>query len=224
MQALYGPERRFDYTALTPALRVRLSQQVFGRGDVRGAAEPVLDLDEPPAGQPQLDWELRRARLQLFAGDFTGGERRLLALLDRVPVLAEQDADRAVQLAFDLQTVDRHESALRVLERLLARTDSPRQHRELLLWMAESREALAHHADAAELFLRSAMVAADGLDSWGRAARLRAAEALRTAGLLDDARLLYEGLLQATSDPRERARIGHALQSLSVARAAKEPS
>ena len=52
------------------------------------------------------------------------------------------------------------------------------------------------------------------MDPWAQTARYQAAEALAHAGLTDDARRLYAGLLEMARDPERRAVLRRAMQRL----------
>jgi hypothetical protein len=49
---------------------------------------------------------------------------------------------------------------------------------------------------------------------WAQTAHYQAAEALAKAGMVDDARQLFDALLRVTTDPGRRAVINHSLQQL----------
>ena len=63
---------------------------------------------------------------------------------------------------------------------------------------------------------------ARGDDLWGQSARYRAGEALAKAGLLGDARRVYESLLAITSDPARQSVLRTRLQQLWVLPAHEE--
>jgi hypothetical protein len=87
--------------------------------------------------------------------------------------------------------------------------------REILYWQADSHKALRDYPRAAWLYLKSAtLLDAKGLDPWGQTARFQAAEVLADAGLPEDARRIYEGLLRVTREPDRRAAIKYKLQEL----------
>ncbi len=211
---LYGPEARFGDAAIPAATRLRLSQAAYEAGDVARAARLVADLAEPPTGQTPFEWTLRRARLSIFAAQFDEAEAMLQALVTAAEEFEEADADRLLQLVFDLQGAGRHEAAIGILRALHERVRVPRQRRETLLWLADSHSARSELDIAAELYLRSAMLGSDGFDKWGQAARFQAAKSLANLGLVGDARRLLQGLLVATDDPRRRALIEQELQGL----------
>jgi hypothetical protein len=52
------------------------------------------------------------------------------------------------------------------------------------------------------------------LDPWAQTARYQAAQMLGRAGYIEDARQLYQGLLNATRDPAQQAVLEHDLQQL----------
>jgi len=217
MKLAYTPgEGRFeDYAELPPAVRYRLSEAALKEYDVKRAAKLVEGLDEPPEGVDAITWQLRRARLAIYAGEFDAGVELLRSAVDAAGDLDDTRADEILQVVFDLQAVGRHEQAVALFSRVHELAESSRVRRETLFWMAESQSALGRHAQAAQLYLESALFGgADGWDLWGQSARYHAAEALGEAGLTDDARRLYESLLQATRDPKRRAVIERNIQQL----------
>jgi len=52
------------------------------------------------------------------------------------------------------------------------------------------------------------------MDPWAQTARYNAAEALQKAGLVDDARRIYEALLKVTREPARRSVLRHNIQQL----------
>jgi hypothetical protein len=81
--------------------------------------------------------------------------------------------------------------------------------------MAESRKADEAYAEAARLYLKSAMLLDPRAgDPWGQTARYQAAAALADAGMVRDARILFQQLLKTTQDPGRRAVINRQLQKL----------
>ncbi|MDE2273235.1 MAG: hypothetical protein KGL00_03475, partial [Gammaproteobacteria bacterium] len=80
---------------------------------------------------------------------------------------------------------------------------------------ADSYKALGNYAQAAELYLRSATLTDPyAMDNWAKSARYQAAQMLAKAGYIEDARNVYQGLLNATSDPGQQALLRHDLQAL----------
>jgi TolA-binding protein len=97
----------------------------------------------------------------------------------------------------------------------MQRTNDPKLQRELYYWMAESRKASEAYAEAARLYLKSAMLLDPKAgDPWGQTARYQAADALAHAGMVRDARVLFQQLLKTTTDPGRRAVLNRQLQKL----------
>jgi hypothetical protein len=68
---------------------------------------------------------------------------------------------------------------------------------------------------AALLYLQSAMLPGPTtMDPWAQTARFNAAESLKKAGLSEDARRIYQGLLKITQDPARRALLNRSIQQL----------
>lgn len=213
VRALYTGSERFAPAQPPAAVRHALLHEALARGDLRAAAGYARALEAPPGDQPEAAWQLRRARVLLYGGA-TEAAVALLARLVELPAFDGEYASRWVQVVFDLQALGRHDDALRLLEAAQGRVDNARMRRELLYWRAESASALGRYPAAAELYLRSAQLEADGRDSWGHSARYRAAEALATAGLRQDAEAVYRALLAETSGPRRRLLIEQHLERL----------
>ena len=81
--------------------------------------------------------------------------------------------------------------------------------------MAESRKAQGRFAEAARLYLQSAMHPdPKNMDPWAQTAHYQAAEALAKGGFVRDARNLFERLLRVTDDASRRAVLKRELQKL----------
>ena len=126
-----------------------------------------------------------------------------------------------MQVAFDLQIIDRHDLALELFQAVAAHGLTAGQRRELLFWMAESQAGEGHAAKAAELYLRSAKGQGQGQDhdSWGLSARFQAADAMTEGGFYEDARMTYSGLLRVTQNEKRRLQIRQRLQQLKLLQA-----
>ncbi len=210
---LYGKTRQYpDYGSLPVSVRHVLSQQALAAQKIELAARLVDGVEQPPLGQSAEVWTLNRSRLAVYTGDHA----QAVALLDQLLGTATLDAELAekiLQVAFDLQAVQRDEEALLIFQRVNKQAESEKIKRETLFWMAESHAALKRYALAAELYLRSAVYGdVDGYDLWGQTARYNAAGALAKAGLAGDARAVYAALLRVTDDPKRRAVIQREIQ------------
>ncbi len=217
IRALYAQSSRVVLADLPDAVRRALMAEALARRDLPAAARYARDLEAPPPGTDEHEWRLRRARLLLFGGEVKAAVELLEGLVTEEN-FTDDFARRYLQVVFDLQAIDRHAEALRLLDSVYTRVDNPRMHRELLYWKAQSAAALKHFDDAAEWYLRSARFDGnDGSDRWGQAARFRAAEALAKGGMMKDAEAVYKGLLKETPDPDQRILIEQNIERLWLA-------
>ncbi len=219
VRTLYLEAARFaDVDTLPSVVRYRLIDKALAAGELQTASRLMAGLAEPPRGQDRFEWTLRRARVAIYTGDVDAGVAMLRALLD--DSAADWSAgrgDRLVQILFDLQTVRHHREALGLFGALLDKPLEARQRRELLFWMAESLEALEQYDQAAYLYIKSATLTDPlAMDPWAQTARYRAAKALVSAGLLDDARRIFTSLMHATRDAGRKAVLKSEIQRLGL--------
>jgi hypothetical protein len=220
-----GAERFRQVEGLPLVVRYRLVDEALGEGDLATAGRLMRDLEAPPQGTEAFQWNLRRARVAIHSGRAQQGVGLLQDTLAAHPDLTEPELDRFLQVVFDLQTVQADEGALGLLEALSRREWPGQRQRELLFWQADSVRALDRPADAAYLYLKSAILLdPTAMDPWAETARYRAAQALAEAGLLQDARRLYASLLRSTRDEGRQARLRNELQRLQLRAKTKEPS
>jgi hypothetical protein len=217
---LYLASSRFAAVDSVPeAVRRTLLDSVIAAGDLPLAARLLAGLDEPPPGADRVMWRLRQARVSLLGGDYVQAGTILEEMTAASAGLSRPELDRLIQVLFDLQTVGEHDTAFRLLGLLQEQVQDLQLRRELWYWMADSRLAQSRPLEAAALYLRSAMVPQpQSLDPWGQTARYQAAQALAKAGLVEDARTLYEQLLAGTEDPGRRAVLRRDLQQLLLVR------
>ena len=238
-EALVKLVRSLAKNGLEPIVIMFYSQNYFGSADaaltddvaVRMAAfslrENRFDLAaifnasirSPPGGMSELEWLMRRARTEVFAGHASVGTGILVDHLRLKKEIDSEQLDRVMQVAFDLQIIDRHDLALELFEAVAAHDLTAGQRRELLFWMAESHADEGHAAKAAELYLRSAEGQGQDHDSWGLSARFQAANAMTEGGFYDDARMTYSGLLRVTENEKRRLQIRQRLQQLKLLQA-----
>ena len=196
-------------------LRLALIDHALSKKNIHDAARLMQSLDEAPAEQDAFIWQLRKARVLIMQGEYAAGRAVLDKLFTRLPELNTEQVDHLLQVLFDLQSVRQHETALRFFSALQSLPLDFQTRRELYYWMAESQDALARHASAAMLYLRSARAEDGGMhDQWALSARLKAAQALVKAGLYDDARTVYQRLLKLTANPSRRAMIEQEMQQI----------
>ncbi|MFQ5643101.1 MAG: tol-pal system YbgF family protein [Thiogranum sp.] len=216
VRRLYLESRRYtDVANLPPVIRYRLIDEALESGELQTASRLMAGLAEPPAGADRFAWNLRRARVAIFTGEVESGVEILQQLAKQDAAWDRQKLDRLLQVVFDLQTLQSHQQALALFTALLDKPLDPQQRRELLFWMADSLQELDQYEQAAYLYLKSAtLMDATAMDPWAQTARYRAAQALAEAGLLDDARQIYNGLLRATRDAGRKAVLQNEIQRL----------
>jgi len=199
-----------------PALaRYSLLDQALKESDITLASQLMQGLQKAPAGISPLQWELRRARVFVMAGQPDEATTVLKNVVEQQSLVEKPALDRFMQVVFDLQTVDAHQQAYLLFEALLDKTTLPKIRREIYYWMADSRKAQGRFADAAALYLRSSeSKTAPQPDLWAQSAIYQAAEALGNAGLVEDAGRLYKKLLRITKDETRRGQLQRRLQQL----------
>ena len=221
VESLFLGSQRFAALSSVPVnVRHFLVDVALARSDIAEASRVMATIQQPPSGADQYMWQLRRARILALGGQADEAAAALAGLLDGEDVLSTAQIDRFLQVIFDMQAVGAHSAAIELLGRLLSAEPppSPELARELLFWMADSEQAQQRYAEAAHLYLRSAMLlGAQVMDPWAQTARYKAADALAKGGLVADARRVLEGLLAVTEDGARRAALQQALQKLEVA-------
>ena len=213
LAALYLHSSRFsDIDSIPAPVRYMLADYALSEPDIPLASKLMAGLDQAPPETDPAAWQLQRARVLILGGRVDAGIDALRKLLADTGKL---DIDHVLQVVFDLQTVGRHKAALEFFHALLKRPLDAEHHREMLYWMADSYKALGDHVEAAQLYLLSAIQPGPfTMDPWAQTARYHAAEELAAAGLVDDARHLYQALLNATQDPGRQAVLRRAIQQL----------
>ncbi len=216
VRQLYLAAPRFKTVESVPeGVRRTLLDPVIASGDLALASKLLAGLDEPPAGTDRTVWHMRQAKVYVLAGDHAHAAQVLEGLVREAGKMARPEVDRLIQVLFDLQTVGENDTAYRLFDLLGQQISDPQVQRELLYWMGDSRLAQERYAEAAALYLRSAIAPGPrAMDPWAQTARYQAAQTLAKAGQVADARTLYEQLLAATDDPARRAVLQRDLQQL----------
>jgi len=216
MQVLFKGSQYFKQPIDIPEpIRHKLVDLALSRGDIDTASEMMATIRKPPPGQDQFMWYLRRARILVLGNQIKLGTQALNSLLDSNPRLEQIQVDRFMQVIFDLQTAGENEAAVDLFAKVMARSEDQKTRREIYYWMADSRKAQERYADAAQLYLKSAMYPdPDNMDPWSQTAHYQAAVALAKAGLYQDAQTLLEHLLKVTKDPERRDALQRELQKM----------
>jgi len=200
---------------LAAEVRYRLIDYNLVHSNIKAAAELMADLKQPPEDQPQFDWNLRRARVLILSGSFKQGADVLTNMLNNEEIESLQ-ADKYLQVVFDLQAVEQHQMALKIFNQLQKMVEDVRLSREILFWKAESYHELKQFEQAAFLFLKSARSTDNGYDPWYHTATFRAAESMFEAGFYEDAKQRYLHLLKITQNAARKAVIRQRLQAIQL--------
>ena len=214
LRHLYLDSHRFPTVAsIPPDVRYILVNDVLAIANIPLASKLMQGLDQPPPNTDPAVWQLQRAHVFILGGRPDDGIDALKQLFaSGEPV----DPGEVLPVLFDLQTIGRNRDAIPFFRALLQDNNlTADQQRQLLFWIADSYKALGDYSQAAELYLRSAtLIDPYSMDNWAKSARYQAAQMLAKAGYIADARNVYQGLLNATSDPAQQALLRHDLQAL----------
>lgn len=200
---------------IPPNVRYQLVDLALKKADIDEATRLMSGLTSYPEGASRFSWQLRQARVLILGGRYDEGSKIMQVLIAEYKDTSTQNTDRILQVLFDMQTVDLHQQTIQLLNQLLSKKIDPRQHREILFWIADSYKGMGKFDQAALLYLQSAMLPGPTtMDPWAQTARFNAAESLQQSGLTDDARRIYQGLLGITQDPVRRALLDRSIQQL----------
>jgi len=200
---------------VVPEVRYRLIDFNLVHSNIKAAAALMANLKQPPEDQPQFDWNLRRARVLILSGSFKQGASVLSNMLSGEEVETLQ-AEKYLQVVFDLQAVEQHKIALDLFNQLQLRVEDVRLVRELIFWKAESYHELKQFEQAAFLFLKSARSPDNIFDPWYHTATFRAAESMFEAELYEDSKQRYLHLLKITQNAARKAVIRQRLQAIQL--------
>ncbi len=216
IDALYLRAERFAAIDTIPLpVRHVLANHALGRGEVPLASRLMAGMSQAPQGVDPFLWQLRRSRVHILGGHEDEGIDILYSVLAQHKTLDKAQADRFMQVLFDLQTVQRHKAAIGLFVALEPRLVEAQHRREILFWQADSYKALGQYEQAAWFYMRSAILLDPyALDPWAQTCRFHAAGTLAEAGLTQDARALYEQLLGVTQNEQRRQVLSQKLQQL----------
>ena len=223
LENLFNHSQTFSDARNIPAgIRFQLVDLALKSVDIEEATRLMSGLATVPPGTSRLDWQLRQSRVLILGGRYDEGNKVLQGLIAEYLEPQPEATDRILQVLFDLQTVGLHAQAIDHFEHLLQLDIDPRRRREILYWIGDSYRGLEKYQQAALLYLQSAMMpAADSMDPWAQTSRYNAAESLQLAGLVDDARRIFQALLNITEDPSRRSVLSHKIQQLWLNQAAQ---
>ena len=200
---------------IPPNIRYQLVDLALKKADINKATRLMSGLTSYPEGTSRFSWQLRQARVLILGSQYEEGVQIMQGLIAEYIEPSTQNTDRILQVLFDMQTVNLNQQTINLFNRLLRAPIDPRQHREILFWIADSYKAMEKYDQAALLYLQSAMLPGRStMDPWAQTARFNAAESLQQSGLADDARRIYDSLLKITLEPARRALLQRNIQQL----------
>lgn len=204
-------------------VRYSLIDYALSKSDMTLAVRLMQSVQQPPPGQDEFSWAMRKARVMVLEGAYVAGETVLINTLNTAEQITQNQLDQFLQVIFDLQAVGRHQSVLVLLDSIKPEWMNENIHRELFFWKAESCSALAQYDRAAWSYLKSAQLADQAQAGlWAQSARFKAAGALVKASLYDDAEIIYTGLLEITASDARKSAIKQELQQIRLLRNAEK--
>ncbi|MDH5711057.1 MAG: hypothetical protein OEZ15_05275 [Gammaproteobacteria bacterium] len=205
--------------SLPLAVRYSLVDYALTKGDMELVVRLMKSVQQPPDGQDEFAWAMRKARVLIMEGVYDEGEAVLASTLNAAQQITPDQLDQFLQVIFDLQTVRRHQQVLVLLDSLRPEWLNENIERELFFWRAESYASLNQYDRSAWLYLKSAQLA-DQAEAglWAQSARFKAAGALVKAALYDDAQAIYKMLLQVTTSESRKSVIRQELQQIRLLR------
>lgn len=209
--------------SLPVEVRYSLVDYALSKSDTHLAARLMKSLQQPPEGQDVFKWRMRKARVLVLEGSYEQGELVLAESIATNEQLTAGQIDQFLQVIFDLQAVQRHEQAIRLIDLLKDEWLNDDIRRELFFWKAESKYELEQFDAAAWLYLKSAIVADQSkAELWAQSARFKAAGALVKAGLYDDAQTMYTELIRFVASDSRKAFIRQELQHIRLLKNAEK--
>lgn len=217
LRPLYlGTSQPREVSALPEPVLYLLIDQALNSGDQASAAR-LMNLLQSSSAAQTIDWRLRRARSQILAGVVPVGADIAKEVLRSGASLERAQFEYLGYIGFDLQRAGQLESAFQLFSLMLNDAPELSVRRELLFWMADIRVVEKKFDEAARLYFQAAdVIKTDTQDLWPQIARQQAAQSLVKAGYLDDARQVYEHLLQDVTDPARQVVLQRELQQLQL--------
>ncbi|MCK5644157.1 MAG: hypothetical protein KAJ19_25385, partial [Gammaproteobacteria bacterium] len=204
-------------------VRYSLIDYALSKSDMKLAVRLMRSVQQPPQGEDEFSWAMRKARVMILEGVYDKGEAVLGAVLKNFEQITQHQLDQFLQVIFDLQAVRRHQQVLILLDSLKPEWMNDSLRRELFYWKAESYTGLNQYDRAAWSYLKSAQLAdRSQAELWAQSARFKAAGVLVKANLFNDAQSLYLQLLNVTASDSRRSAIKQELQQIRLLRNAEK--
>jgi len=156
---LFLNSKYFKSKKLIPVtVRHFMVDDAIHKTDIKLASDLMSSIKISPKGADKFMWALRRARVLVMGGKAKQSANALIQLLAEYPQMPLEDVDKLIQVVFDLQTVKAHQQAYNVFEKIITHIDDLKRQRETYYWMGDSKKAQKQYAEAASLYLKSAML------------------------------------------------------------------
>jgi len=207
IKALYLDSKRFPASSDIPlVVRLHLQQQALDDSDVALAKRLAKPLQPLPEGFADLDLSLLHVSSLLLVDEVALASELLAELLAFESNWTLPQRLRLHGFVADLLARERADLAESLLNQMgvLAQT-----HSERMQWwfeLASVKRAQGELLCAARFYLLAAKLSG-GARAWQRKTLRQAAQTLKQAGLLGDARRVYRRLLAMTSDSFQRAEL-----------------
>ena len=215
LEALYLSAGKFEGGLSAPeSVRYRLLDQALNVGRQTLAVGLMNGLPRPADASSLVDWQLRRARVQVLGGTPEYGAKLLENLTKSGLHFSGLQLEAYLAVYYELQGLGQSMLGYVVLDALLPQLESVDLRRQVLAWMADIRFGQQDYEVSAQLYLK-ASVLAGGTSAWGVQVRHRAAMALARAGFSRDAGQLYRDLIDNEFDAQVRQSLKHELKQLS---------
>ncbi len=215
LAALYLSSEQFKGGSLAPvSVRYRLLDQALTVGQQSLAVTLLNGLPRPADAVGLVDWQLRRARVQVLGGTPEYGAKLLENLTKSGLNFSRFQLEAYLAVYYELYGLGQTQLAYSVLEALLPQLESKALKRQVTVWMADIQFERQDFVLSSQLYLRALWLSDSSANDWATLISQRAAKALGRAGFNADARQLYKKLMSNESDLQAKQLFKHELRQL----------
>lgn len=195
--------KTFPHLSVLPVpVRLVLANDAVDQHNLKLAARLMVGVNQAPSGDNPFNWTLRVSRVLILGGKPDKGVAKLHKLIAHSQTLHKKQANRLMQVLFNLQSLKLNQQAIALFKSLFAHLPTLALKRQVLYWEGDSYKAMGQYRQAASLYLQSATLPhTKPYNQWGATARYNAAEALTKAHMTGDARRILVDLLARTKAP-----------------------
>lgn len=195
--------KTFPHLSVLPVpVRLVLANDAVDQHNLKLAARMMVGVNQAPSGDNPFNWALRVSRVLILGGKPDKGVTKLHELITHSKTLNQKQANRLMQVLFNLQSLKLNQQAISLFKALFAHLPTAALKRQVLYWEGDSYKSMGQYRRAASLYLQSATLRhTKPYNQWGATARYNAAEALAKAHMTGDARRILKDLLARTKAP-----------------------